>query len=460
MSQEAQMRSMTSSSGGPGRLYLLVFVLTGLAVYGWAWRHSRPAAIPQGGTAAATVTVEPRAQGEPGQPALLLPDAAALRSQVLSEQNIARALANSDEQWSAPRSMARIRAGLQMGSHPTEHANGIATSFALTDDDQALASGVVNAVAGHYAEGCRAKFRDDAQRNHAAAATALADARQKLRLVKAELEGYLERHFHEQEDAARKAIAYKGAAPAVPQNQTAPAKPAAVDNPEWVRVYEQLQAKRQSLAEMLKVRTPLHPEVQALQSDIGDLERTISSTPREIARQEESRPASPAAPAIVGGSVPGPAAEEQIEAARTFASLAAPLKKAAENETRLAEAERIAWQEQFRLPEVKLFPATALPGSRPAPGARMLWVALIAALAVTSGLAMILNRPANDRLLESAEQAKQVLSVPVLGVVGIADLSDEPAPQPGTHPGTRLAWTLGGLSCIAAALLLVMIAVA
>jgi hypothetical protein len=237
-----------------------------------------------------------------------------------------------------------------------------------------------------------------------------------------------------------------------------------VDNPDWHQLQGQLQLKRRALVEMLTVRTPLHPDAQALQADITDLERRLLATPRQIVRSADTAVAVPspvpstAAPTAPGipPSVAGTAmpAQEQLEAAQTFTALSGELRRAAEEEEGLATAERLAWQEQFRLPNVKMVAATEPALVMATAGAHVLWVALIAAAAVTSGVGMIFSRPGEEPRIGSVLQAEQIMGVPVLGIVRAAELPEVATAEASARG--KLAWVLSGLVCIAGALTLVL----
>jgi hypothetical protein len=447
-----------------------VFLVTAMAVYVWIAVHPRPTSTDRGGLATSVVRVESPPRNAAIQPALALPSTAALRSQLVTEENLSKALAHCDPRWSLPQAMEKIRHNLQITAQRSGDSQDVLISLSLADDDLRFASGVINALAERYCEGCRTKLRDDVRRNHQAAAQSLDESRQQVRRVKAELEGFLERHFRASEELARKTLAASTApvtspAPVQPA-PTVVAKPVLVDNPDWVRLHEQLQVKRRALVEMLMVRTPLHPDAQALQTDISDLERRLLATPRQLTKSVEepvasatpvATPTTTATPAATRATnVPGMSAEEMLEAAQTFTVLSGELRRAADSESQLAEAERLAWQEQFRVPNVKLT-VSAQPALVPATaGSRILWVALIAATAVTSGVGMIFSRPGTDPVIGSVEQAEQALGVPVLGVVHACDLAEDESPEPADARGS-LAWLAGGMACIAGAVVLVLI---
>lgn len=460
MTQDAQTGLVASAFGGRAPLYLLVFAIAAAVIYAWDWSRSPERPLALAGRAEATVTVQVRPANPVGPSSLALPDSAALRSQITSEENLARSLANADPRWSLPASMENIRSALLVDSRWTEQGRAIAIRFALSGEDSAWTTGVTNALAERYAEGCRARFRDDAQRRHAAATADLAETRKRLALAQSELDGYLQHYFQRQEDVARKVLTSSGTVAAVPPSSIqTPILPQTVDNPEWADVHAQLQAKRRVLTEVLKIRTPLHPEAQALQAEIADLERQLSSTPRQVANPSVAGPTTSESQAVASQApVPAPAPAEQLEAAQTFAALTGALKTATEAESRLAEAERQAWQDQFRLPEVSLSLAPDVGALPREPGAHGIWLALLAALAVTCGVAMIFSRPAADPPLETPDEARELLGMPVLAVVRVPDLPNDPLPAPATPPALRLAWTVGGLGCIAAAVAMVVMA--
>jgi len=163
----------------------------------------------------------------------------------------------------------------------------------------------------------------------------------------------------------------------------------------------------------------------------------------------------PPATAAVVLDVP---AEQQLEAARTFATLQASLRRAIDEETRLSEAERVAWQRQYCVPNVKFTPAgepVLTSATASSAGSHVLWVTLLAAMAVASGVGMIVNRPAAEPRVSSVDEAEQACGVPVLGIVRVADLPDEPAADAQASP-RKLLWMLGGVACIVGALALVL----
>jgi hypothetical protein len=401
-----------------------------------------------------------------------VPNAETLRSQIANEENIARALADRTLRSSLRDSIKRIRWGLRVTTQRGETPHAVAVGLALDDPDPAFATSVVNVLGEQYAAGCRARLHEETRRNHQLAAESLAEARQNVRRAQAELDGFLARHFGEQERLAQRALSVSQPIAAPPQ-ATSPAPPSSVmvrpnlvDNPDWLRLQEQVQARRRALFELLAVRTPLHPDVQAMQVDISDLERRMMVTPRQMIRPIDAAPVAqaPAAPAlpepkpISAAIVAGVPAAEQLATAQTFATLHAAVRHAGEEETRLATVERTAWQAQYGVPNVTFTAATDVHRSLAAAASgsgHVLWVALIAAMAVVSGVGMIVNRPGTDPRIATVGEAEQALGVPVLGIVPVEDLPEEPLPD--TNGGPRkLLWMLGGVACILGALVLVM----
>jgi len=447
--------------------YVAMFLVTAVVTYAWVASRGRSVAT-QRGAIQAQVCVEPVS---------VLPSAETLRSQIANEENIARTLAENVPGMAVRDSIKRIRWGLQVTAQRGDSPRAVVVGLTLADPDSAFATRVVNALGEQYAEGCRIRLREEMRREHRVAAEALAEGRQHVQRAQADLEGFLARHFGEQERLAQRAlsaappiaaptpVAPPQATPALPPSAVL-VRPNLVDNPDWMRLQEQVQARRRALFELLAVRTPLHPDVQAMQADISDLERRMMVVPRQVLRPIDETPVAqtPAVPAVAepkptnAAVVPGLPATEQLATAQTFTTLNTALRRALEEETRLAAAERTAWQAQYGVPSVKFLPATgaihpsAMAGSG---GGRVLWVALIAAMAVVSGVGMIVNRPGADPQIATVSEAEQALGVPVLGIVPVEDLPDEPLRDDNASP-RKLLWMLGGVACILGAMLLVM----
>ena len=336
----------------------------------------------------------------------------------------------------------QTRQKLQIASQSTPDNNEVRVTFTCATDAPHAAT-VVNELAQHYADECRAKLQTDAQQALDAAQAARGRARQQALAAKAAMDEYLQNALRKRPSTnnARRHAGGPGDAippPAAVLSDHAPTPRTAAGrelrlatNPEWTKLNEQLDSLRARRAEMLSIRTPAHPEVLALDGRIAQTEERLAATRRQTADEPANLPV------IVNGPVPSPAAEpvavadenppepqgaaENAAASETYHKLSDALAQANAAVEQLAVAESQAQQEQQQLPLIEVFPASAVAAAASAVSFRTLvdplgW-ALAAGLAMALGTGLLLRGMPWARTFATASELHNALSLPVVGVL-------------------------------------------
>ena len=185
----------------------------------------------------------------------------------------------------------------------------------------------------------------------------------------------------------------------------------------------------------------LHPEVRAIEDKVVSCRQALRQIPRHVPSPDvagpspetppDSQPLPQALPQTSPpGSVqnppplPGEASREHEAAVRDFHIHKVAVEDAAKAYQRLSLAERQAWQRQYLPPsmELQLAPVEeSLQAADRSPGTMPM--ALMVALAMAAGVGMITSGLDNDPTLDTLQQVRAKLSIPVVGTI--------PAPNPG-----------------------------
>ncbi len=454
-----------SSNLGMRALLVVTFVVSGLSFYFWGQATSSSAPRPEYRSAAVVGIGRGPADSLPLEQVTHDALATALLQQTLESVDGPHAVSDSAVQ--------QLGQALQI-EPATGNADQQQVRVLCTDSDRARAARLANEAARRWSEVYRALARAHAERRHAKDQQAAEEAQRQYQAAKADLDGYLERHFRDHERLAKQLRAARTAdsASARPANEPPPAstaapqplpEPQATDSSERAGAERELAELQRTLRQMLLVRTAVHPEVQDLESKINHLKRKLNFLPQRAAAESAatSPPQFSRRPAVVQPpSVATPdkdretdSAQTHAEASQTFWSLLAALERASEQQQRLAAIERDAWQEQIRGPQIQIAFAPVL-ASDPAANnrSRPLWAALAAALAFTAGLAMICSGGFQDRPLQTPDEAESATRRPMLGVVRIADLADEPELAQRPSRSQSITWVAAGLLLVLACL--------
>jgi hypothetical protein len=240
---------------------------------------------------------------------------------------------------------------------------------------------------------------------------------------------------------------------------------AMLENPDWIEQNREVEQLKRQRRDLLADRTPLHPEVQVVESQIARAERELATIPRQVAGA--------AAPAGQIDNPPPPAANPpptQVVSlppvVETLHARQRQLQAAGEEVERLAAQERQASEAALRLPQIgtrlAIGPENVAGPNRPA--AQWPLGALLAALAAAAGVGMISHGASIDLPLRSAADVKASLPIPVVALVEAAG-SDHPTMGAERLPmslqrllgpvDVRWPWIVVGAIAVAVAVLVV-----
>lgn len=469
MMSMAQSRWSRPSSGlGMAVLLAATFVIASVAFSFWNWTKQPDVSRPECRSTAVISLGRPRS----GSPVLLLEQ---ISQETLSSSQLRQAIEAVDGPRAvSDESVAQLGKVLAIEPETGDEGQRLIRISCL-DCDRARAARLANEVARRWTEMCRNTAKADAEQAHTKARQAADEAQRQYQQAKSNLDGYLERHFREHESLARR---LKAAAPAIKPSVVVPgpvadavpadahraAEAPARESPQRVALQREVAELKRSLTQMLTVRTSMHPEVQDLEAQIRDLTRKLESLPQQgtgraeisdesLAKRQQPVPAAVAPPRDNNAQEARQAAEH-AEAAQTYWGLIADLQRASERQQATSAAERIAWEEQTRGPQIQVSLAPLLPSeSTPAVQNYSPWTVLAAALAIAAGIAMIFSGFATDRSLQTPQEVESATRLPVVGVLRIADLGAEPE-EAQRQPRTRsMTWIAAGLLLVLACLI-------
>ncbi len=441
-------------------LLVTVFVVTSALVYYWGYPTGRDARSKPRFTAAASIRhAELPDETDAGRRRSPSDDLAALVEGQIRSRDALEAAARAATPSHVPKNAARTAdhspaatlERLQKGLAVEVEEGGAGqrrVRIRYTGTDAHRAAELLEAVARQYVDTFRREWQQQTETAHAQAATAAEQARLAWQLAEAERREFVARLLREQQHEA----------PATPprpgdsQPSAEPAPPTQAENPEWSHLAEQRARLERRRADLLFHRTPEHPEVQQIDYDLAELQRTLASTPRWIGR-EASREAGDAA--TKGATHPSdgqrqaePPMPEQPEMRRQLEQLDRKADQARSRYEELAAAERAAWSVHLREPAVEL---TYLPavegGSRSLTADHAMSTSLLAGLAMMVGVGMFAGGAAMEPTLRSTDQIQSLLRVPVVATVTLPGL--KPVGSGWPRVWLRLATCVGGAVLIA-----------
>jgi len=470
-------------------VYLVVFVLTGVAVYQWgrtAAERSRPI---KSFTSTATICheISPGADiaGKPS--GATRTDPKKIEQQITSETNLRWAIRRlaaaspdhpeEDPQVKLGRAVEDMRENLRVSAGETAPGQ-LLIAVTYTDPHPKQAARVVNDLAQFYAEGSRAAWKRATHRTYVEARDASDRAQRAFLEAKAHLDAFFQQHFKQHrspaEEAANSPEPESGGdrvigpatsvpplspprsdsptpTPATPVPQATIAKPPLVENPEWVELDGQL----------AELRRLLHPEVQDTELRIDALRQQQATTPRWVsakrsnplavlpvpANEPSGRDAPVPKPAE---ALPGQTAAQHTQTAQTFQTLKRAVDRTNRAYKEASRRERQAWQAQLQEPQIKVELARPCNVPPPAsPDLGLLLVALASGLTAVTGLGMISAGATLEPILTSVAQAEALLSAPVLGTISATGPASHLSPASRRQPLLRLVLILAGLILLA-----------
>ena len=383
-------------------LCVTVFVVTATVVY--------LAGLKRFGVAnqyAATATiVQPFAAGT----ARLDPEST--RRQLLTDDNLRRVLADPAAVVK-PEELEPIRQQLQVTCAPSSIGGRVLT-IRYTGGDADRVRRLVNGLAMRFGQQHAAQIDATFGKASRQAHAATEEAERAYQQARSQLSDFLERQIAAEPPAAEPSVA----------PPLEPVKPSVVDNPQWLEIKTQLDTLKDQRQQLLVNRTPLHPEVLALDERIAETSGRLAAIPRQTPLASTS-PVSepPAAP-------PAQTEPERPSIGQELLDLQAAVRESRERYDQCQEAERITIENQKSAPKVELRLAdkcSLVADGRIVPRIAFLALAAAAAMAIAAG---IIASGANvDPLLMTLAEVEAASPVPVVGVL--------PAPQADGPPNVE-----------------------
>lgn len=433
----AKLHCYSTAPRGPssrGRLAVvaLVGLLTGAAVWGLGQRE-----LPSGETFRATAAVS-------------IPDQAGLSAETIQRT----VLADSFLQDAWGTSAATLRPNLRVDSQQLPSGQWrTALTCTASDRDQTLQH--ANRLAEHLASVVRANAPSIA--TTPSGSTEIEAAQAERQAARAQLDRFVAEHFARLQQRAQR---LEQAVTSTPLPNSVTAEPprstdaSLVENPQWVEVNNRIAQMEQDRAGLLQTRTPEHPSVRDLESELARLNQQLQALARRIPASELPAGQRPMREAVVPPPVAAappidlqPIAQDDRAAAAHYDQLRQIDQRAEEHVQQVAEAQRQS------LPPAGPSLALVEPAQRcePMPGSPagrpLLLVALVAAVAMASGVGMMTLGLAEPPLLTVAD-AQAALPVPVVGVVSVSGAEALAARR--SPRLARVAWLGSGLLVIVA----------
>ena len=459
-------------------LCLIGFVATGATVI---WMTGQAAERAEWHSATATIwhRWDPSSdmQGTPsGEPPGL--DAASVEREIISEQNLRRALGQVGAMppegmdtgpWTvAGQTVEQARRQLRVTGAPDSSTGrmGVLVTFRGREPDRAVR--LVNTLAQGYSQQHRAKLEATVHQEYVKARDAAEVARREYLEAKVRFDDFVAQHFLEQQALVQRKPE-RTAEPDSPEppptgepsSEAVDAPPPPIENPERVEFNRRLAGLQARRERLLTTRTPAHPEVRYVDTQIAALEERLASIPEEVAGPPPGPPPSEAprleSAAVESLSVAPDAAardetiEECAEAAAQYDAYKGRLEQARQEYDRLSAIKRGAWERELRAVSVELDLAAGTQllraGADRSPGS--LLGALAAALAVALGVGMISAGFETDLPLTTPAEVERALRVPVVGTIPARESSPRRAPARGSRRARRLAKIVSGALLVA-----------
>jgi hypothetical protein len=402
------------------------------------------------------------------------PDPASVERQIVSKQNLRHALSRLEhslpdgakpDPWAvADETMEQVRRQLRVactgGSGPDR--KGISVTYLDGNPDRAVQ--LVNGLARGYVEQYRTKLEATVHQDYLKARDAAEFARREYLEAKGRFDDFVAQHFRKQQALAERKIDRppeppdSAQAPPIDESENGAAElpaPQPGEIPEHVELGRQLAGLREHRAQLLLSRTPVHPEVQYVNTQIADLRERLASIPVGMDERPPVPPPSqdpPWEPPRVenlsdtsGAAEPEERGEEHAEAVRAYDAHREAVAQARQEYDRLSEIKRRAWERELRAVSVELDLAEGPRLYRPTDRSpRSLLGALAAALAVAFGVGMISAGFDTDLPLAMPTEVERALGIPVVGRIPARESSPGRTTGRGSRRARRLAKILGG----------------
>lgn len=454
-------------------LCVLAFVATGAAAYLAASKKAESTR-----QHAATATIRHRFGYSEGvvpnrSQELDRPDAAQVERQIISDDNLRRALrragasplatdARSAEQ---NRILDEVRRDLRVTATRMSSPDGLHVSISYAHRESDHVIGLVNALAEGYADEHGAELEATLRREYLDARTAAERARQQLFEAQSQLDDFIQRQFVRQQSLAQR----PGKRPPAPAKAPAPQ---IAEDPKKMELENRLAELEERRGELLVDRTSAHPVVRDVEARIARLKEQLASIAGQSPPEPPEDLAPPDGPALESPEVarlsgtpeptsegsdafdeasPSKAVEDHAESARAFAARKEAVDRARQNYDRLSEIERRSRERQLRSGNVELELADTCDVVQSADGSpRFLLVGVASALAVAFGVALISSGFDTDPPLTTRGQVEKALPVPIVGAIPATNPAWAAACGDRSRPASGRGKIVGGILLIAA----------
>lgn len=484
---------------------VLVFSLTGGLVYWLGSAQGEQSVLGPDYTATARIVIRQRVpEFVPGTQIVDLspvpvPDGEEVQREITSEASIRRAI-------DGVRDVQGVRSRLRAAASRTTSPDQLDVSLRYCDADPERAAELVNALAEDLKRQYETRWQERTYSDYVDARRALQRAQAEHSAAESALQRLRQRHLEEDvpgpqwsppresrpdgQPTVDATDATDAASESVPRESDRAAqvaadrsRPGQVENPVWLDLNERLTVLRDYRERLLLDRTEQHPEVQKVELDIAELWQRIKAVPRKVPagpapgeqpaaevpdvpsetvhgppRPQRLPAVEPLDPPATGPPPPDPEAEiaalkaqRQREFARWQQELAEAVERTAQEHSRLALAANRAWQEHRLLPviTIELAQPTAVEGSPPGGGGRLIWAAVLAALVAGAGVGMISTGAAMEPPLTTVAEAQEMLPQPVVGTILETDPTDAPRTARRRTRLVRLAMVVVGMGLMA-----------
>ena len=452
-------------------------------------------------------------------------NAASLEKTILSDANLTRASQlislekeQHEEQHQAPssgisgQSLEKLRRRIRVTTTTKTPAGQVEISITYSGrGDPRQACRLVNVLAEQAARQNTAQRRAAAGAAHQNAKKAAEQAHRELIKAKADYDAFLNQYFTSKLSSTPPSTLTPAPLPSGTQLSLptpglhfprtdwaeAPESPT-LNNPRWAALNNKLSRLMNRRDELLRRMTPAHPEVQNIDLEIENLQRLISSLPRELARPGRGSlpPIAPMPPDPTDdllapggeGRAKGILADEPVQRsdlriatphlgrrpntsdltapptipkrqaatpselhprrAKVFRQKQKALDLARQKYNRLADLERAAWEKISNVHPAEVIPAAGAeisPDSASARSLRHILASLIIGLCGTVGIGMFSAGVSSPPSFANAAEVRNALKVPVVGTMPAADLPGADAEGLGHPSKNRLALAASGM---------------
>jgi capsular polysaccharide biosynthesis protein len=419
-----------------------------------------------------------------GPPGLSRPNEDDLKRRIVGPPSLRRLLMAKNGPDVSEEMIRQLGENLQVSIDAGPAAETMEVSITSTDSDPLRAARVVNALARQYVGDANEKFAALAGQPGRDAREDVEAAGRELFEAQAQFHRFLERHFREhghQADGGRtwptRLVVYS------PESLTLESEPppGMIENSDWTVAARRISKLAEQRESLLVDRTPRHPEVRGIETRISDCRIALEQIPRYVqgrvkntdgqpSNSDEQPSNSDQLPRVLPSAPvkhpvenprpqPGQSSREHEVAVREFQMYKVAVDNATEAYERLSLEERQAWRRQYSPPGIELQLAKVEENSRlKDPSRGTMSVALLVALGMAAGVGMIFSGLGKDPTLDTVEQVRAGLPIPVVGTIAAANPAAAEANRRRSNQSSSRALTGYGVGLVLVSLLILLTA--